>query len=63
MFIKVTKCSNDKYWYKDLVGETLELNYMIGNDFRCWNPKNMSTSYLVLNEDCEVVDTPPKIRK
>lgn len=50
-YIKIIKCSNQNYWYKDMIGKILLVNYMIGNDFRCWHPDGIS-SYLVLNEDC-----------
>jgi hypothetical protein len=52
--VKILKCSDKDYWYADKIGQTLKVNYMIGNDFRCWHPDGLS-SYLVLREDCEIV--------
>ena len=54
-FVKVTKCSNTTYWYNEMVGSTLKVNYKIGSDFRCWHPTKNS-SYLVLNCDCKIIN-------
>ena len=50
--VKIIKCSNENYWYKDKIGETFDVYDVIQGDYRL---KVGLRAFLVLKEDVEII--------
>jgi hypothetical protein len=63
MKVKITKCSNDSWWYSYYVGEIFEVDEQIiidendkSKNYRVKDPKSNCNDFLILIEDVEIIN-------
>ena len=62
MKIKIVQCSNENYWYKDLIGESFPLVDLEKREIRasatsantCYVAIHNNKEHVVIVDDCEV---------
>ena len=56
MFVKITKCSSSKFWYKDKIGTIIEVDDNC-SDYMTLDPIDEEGNYGFINvDDCKVIN-------